>query len=99
NGGQLVAHEAFQVVLATRIHDVVCFERSQSSIQCPLHYLEIERIKGSFQMSIGFHWSLLIPSVGKRELFTHWRRCLSKRSNLLLKKFGLNQSVGLPTSR
>jgi hypothetical protein len=51
NGGQLVAYEAFQVVLATRIHDVVCFERSQGSIQRPLHYLKIERIKDSFQMS------------------------------------------------
>jgi len=70
NGGQLVAHEASQVVLTTRIHDVVCFQRSQGGIQCPLHYLKIQRIKDSFQMSTGFHWSLLIPCVGKRELFT-----------------------------
>jgi len=39
------------------------------------------------------------PPFAERKLFTDWRRCLSKRANLLLKKFGLNQSIGLPTSR
>ena len=41
----------------------------QSNIQCPLHYLKIERIKGSFQMSTGFHWSLLIPFATSRMRF------------------------------